>query len=827
MTASIQELVDEIIPERTVLIFGAGASIPSDAPSVANLIARISRDFKIDSEGLTLSEISGLAERKRNRRDLIAAIRDEFKGVRGKGSILNLPLYDWKSIYSTNYDEIVEYAYSKADKKLTVFSSNFDFTIHTDASATKLFKIHGTLKNDVSDGHASRLILTDLDYDQTQDYREALYLRLAGDLTAGTHVVIIGQSLADPDLREVVQRAISINQKAMGGGRIALLLYTPDQNRAALFEARGLRVAFGGLDDFFLHLARKSPQHVTAHRDSGDFLEFTPALRPVTWTVSEELDTQRADVSAIFNGWPARYADIVMGFTFERNVAKDILNRIHTEQKLCAVLLGASGVGKTTAARQAMRRLQALGFAAWEHKTDHALNPDDWFKVSERLESSKSVGVLMVDEAHSQLHAINELVDRLSAANRLSLRLVLISTRNHWGPRIKTPTVYLSGPELSLSQLNGAEIDRLLSLVETIPAMRSLVEAGFGGFSRQEQRRRLVDRCEADMFVCLKNIFATEKFDDIILREYAGLEHAEQEIYRYVAAMEHSGIRVHRQLVMRLLGLQANGVASTLDRLTEIISEYTVSDREGVYGWRVRHPVIASIVAKYKFADVSSIIDLFAKVIDQISPTYDIEIRTIRELCNIESGLSVIPDKAVQNHLLRKMMSIAPGERVPRHRLIRNLIDMGEFEKAESEIRIFEKDFRRDGPVVRYRILLMIARATLTPDLLREDRIAILSHARELAASAVNQYAGNKAVLGAYCEVGIEFFKFTGEPAAYDAAMDHLRKAEVRLGDPDITRMIVRYERRLSAQTPNPADEQADTDSIVPTLFEDTPTIAG
>jgi len=810
MTISIQELVDELVPERTVLIFGAGASIPSEAPSVTSLIARISQEFNIDSEGLTLSEISGLAERKRNRRDLIAVVRDEFKGTRAKGSILNLPLYGWKSIYSTNYDEVVEKAYLKAEKDLTVFTSNFDFTIHENPNATKLFKIHGTLNKDVADGNASRLILTDLDYDQTQDFREALYLRLAGDLTAGTHVVIVGQSLADPDLREVVQKAISINQKAMGGGRIALLLYTPDQNRASLFEARGLKVAFGGLDDFFLHLARKSPDHTTAHRDSGDLLDFSPALRPVTWIVSEEIDTRRADVSAIFNGWPARYADIVSGFTFERSVANEIINRIQRDQKLCAVLLGASGVGKTTAARQAVRRLQASGFAAWEHKSDHLLDSNEWLKVSERLESAGAVGVLLIDEAHSQLHAINDLVDQLSAASRTSLRLVLVSTRNHWGPRIKTPTIYLSGPELSLSQLNGQEIDRLLSLVETVPAMRALVETGFGGFSRQEQRRRLVDRCEADMFVCLKNIFASEKFDDIILREFAGLESSEQEIYRYVAAMEHAGIRVHRQLVMRILGLQANGVAAALVRLAEIINEYTISEKEGVYGWRVRHPVIARIVAKYKFADVAAIIDLFNKVIDQISPTYDIEIRTIRELCNIESGLSVIPDKAVQNNLLRKMMSIAPGERVPRHRLIRNLIDLGEFEKAESEIRIFEKDFRKDGPVVRYRILLMIARATLTPDLLREDRIAILTLARELAVTAVNQYGSNKAVLGAYCEVGIEIFKFTGDLSTYDAAMNHLRKAEVRLGDPDITRMIVRYERRLSAHTPNTTDDQVD-----------------
>jgi hypothetical protein len=114
-----------------VLIFGAGASIPSDAPSVKQIVHKISEVFKIESNGLTLAEIAGLAERKRNRRDLIQLVRDEFKGVHPKGSILNLPLYGWKSIFSTNYDELVEESYARARKPITVFSSNFDFTAYS------------------------------------------------------------------------------------------------------------------------------------------------------------------------------------------------------------------------------------------------------------------------------------------------------------------------------------------------------------------------------------------------------------------------------------------------------------------------------------------------------------------------------------------------------------------------------------------------------------------------------------------------------------------------------------------------------------------------
>jgi hypothetical protein len=156
------------------------------------------------------------------------------------------------------------------------------------------------------------------------------------------------------------------------------------------------------------------------------------------------------------------------------------------------------------------------------------------------------------------------------------------------------------------------------------------------------------------------------------------------------------------------------------------------------------------------------------------------------------------------------MLSIAPGERVPRHRLIRNLISLGEFEKAETEIRIYQKDFRREAPIDRYKILLLIARATETKGLQLGDRSVILEQARELAAASAERYDGNKHVLGAYCEVGVHAFKLTGSHTIFDEAMNVLRKAESRLGDPDITRMVIKYERRLSAQEISVTESNSD-----------------
>ena len=132
MSIAIQELIDQIQPEKTILIFGVGASVPSNAPNVGALVEAISSEFEIEAEGLGLSEISSLAENKRNRTDLIKLIRRKFSGLKAKGALLNLPNHAWKGIYTINYNELVEDTYQRAKKPLTVFSSDFDYKARHD-----------------------------------------------------------------------------------------------------------------------------------------------------------------------------------------------------------------------------------------------------------------------------------------------------------------------------------------------------------------------------------------------------------------------------------------------------------------------------------------------------------------------------------------------------------------------------------------------------------------------------------------------------------------------------------------------------------------------
>lgn len=452
MPITISAVADDVRPHSTVLLFGSGSSVPSGAPSVARILAAIEREYQQSVAGFSLAEVTELVEQKtKDRRRLITTLRGLFKSLRPTGGILNVPLYDWKSVFTTNYDEIIEDSYKRARKPLAAYSSNFDFTSEVPPASTKLFKLHGTISQDLCDGSVARLILTEGDYEHTQDYREYLFDRLKSDL-AGSRLIIIGHSLADPDIRDLITRAIAINSKALSAGRITLLMYERDDDRAALFEAKGLQVTFGGIDEFFAAMARKPQDFQLVPEDTDDALASSPALRPVTVDVSHAIEAGPADVSAMFNGWPATHADVAAGLTFSRAIADGMVHFLRSsEDARFAVVLGASGVGKTTASRQALQQLRVHSHTCWEHNPDHPLLVGDWLRVADELRKAGQCGVLFVDDASGHVNQINDLMDGLVSKKLTSLKIICASSRNSWRPRVKTPNLFKFGQEFILS----------------------------------------------------------------------------------------------------------------------------------------------------------------------------------------------------------------------------------------------------------------------------------------------------------------------------------------------------------------------------------------
>jgi hypothetical protein len=795
MPVDLSVLCRRIDVRNTILFFGAGSSCPSGGPTGAQLTTALATQFQIETRvPLGLSDLATVIEAKFDRRQLIEALQKILQPLQPARGILNLPEYDWAALYTTNFDLIIERAYRKFGKHLTAIASNFDFGSGVPNTDQQLYKIHGTIDQDHSLGHQHRMVITAADYDQASNYRELLFAKLAEQLFSKS-VIVIGHSLADSDLKFVVDEALRVKKSKGAPGSVTLLVFEKDDNLALVYEARGLQVCFGGIDDFFAELFKVSAPTQLLPGITDDPLDRDRSVHPSTISVLSSRASQTGNLARMFYGSPANYADIIRGWTFERDFADQLESQLASADERIAYVLGPAGCGKTTGVRKALSRLVDRDVPCWEHVRDLSFPAQAWGNIDDELRKCGQTGVLLIDDAHEHLHDINRLAERIGSQEKAALRLVLISSKPHWNPRLKSPSIFSHGKGYEIGPLSDREIDSLLDVLESSSDVSALVEQRFLGFNRTERRRRLAERCGADMFVCMKNIFGFEPFDEIILREYKSLNADYQAVYKRVAGMEAAGIRVHRQLVLRTVGIQGGQVARYLEDLDGIIQEKTINERHGIYGWSVRHSVIAEIIANYKLADPEEYYKLIENTVDNLNPTYEIEIRSMNEICSMKKGLGKIYNRNKQNVLLRKMISLAPRERVPRHRLITNLIDQGEYEAAHSEIRLFENELRLDGPVQRYKVKLLIERARHASGLMDEDRAAMVREAATLAEAGIQTFKEDKNLHAVYLEAGLVSLRYQKSYDIFDRAMQAAQAAYDRILDPDLARTISRYQR--------------------------------
>ena len=221
MPIDLEVLCRQITPDTTVLLFGAGSSIPSGGMPAAQLAQALAENFRqTDASDFSLAEISALIEKRYTRRPLIDFIRSKIQPLRAAGAILNVPLYEWRAIYTTNYDTLIEQSYHRAQVDHLVYSTNFDFQVQSSNTSIKIFKLHGTIQKDPCYGDNSRMIITENDYDITSQYREALYDNFRLQLSDGGTLIIIGHSLTDNDLKKEISESLRRKRESGAHGQI-------------------------------------------------------------------------------------------------------------------------------------------------------------------------------------------------------------------------------------------------------------------------------------------------------------------------------------------------------------------------------------------------------------------------------------------------------------------------------------------------------------------------------------------------------------------------------------------------------------------------------
>lgn len=790
MPISLEALCLILKPASTSLLLGAGASVPSGAPSGSQLAEILWRDVaRSSAHSDDLIETAGILERRYSRRPVIDALVSSLKKLKPTGGLLGLPKFGWKSIFSTNFDQLIESSYKAAGISLTPIRSNYDFSYREIRSDTTLYKLHGCISQDRSHGDKASMILTEQDYDDFEKYRQSLFSLLQSNLLTGD-ILIIGQSLRDRHLNDLIKKVLSFKQEG-APGNVYILVYDRDDLRAPLLEDKGAKVSFGGIDDFVHAMATNSPAPIfnTNPEDTTLPLALISQVENI-----DHARLKEPNVIKMFNGSSATFADVRSGVTFQRAQFPLAIDKITNADSPILVIVGAGGVGKTTFARQVLSGLYEKGYLALEHKSDFPFHSQPWISFESELKSKGSRAVIHLDECTRHLRQANLLAEHIAGLEDSALRVVMTANAAQWGPRIKSAAIYSKGSIIELSRLVDADLHALINLVDFNKTVGDLVHSDFKNLSRGSQFSRLRERCSSDMFVCLKNIFANDSLDRILLTEFDELNEDAQQHYRYVAALESVGMRVHRQLVMRMLGLRADQVSPVLSGLNGIVDEFEINSKDGIYGWTTRHIVIARKITEYKFSSIEDLEKLFRKIIESINPSIHTELQSIRDICDADYGIGRLGDAGIRKKLYRQLINVAPAERIPWHRLIRELLDETSLEETEYLIRDAIAAVGSDAPIDRYKVRLLTTRAEHTNGISESDRLALLRKAYELALKNISKHKNDKHSYRVLCEVAVKLVDRGEDHHLLSEAIARMRTGSEVILDPDLDRELRRYE---------------------------------
>lgn len=809
---SLSQLASELKPERTVLFLGAGASIPSGAPSGVQLIALVRAHLGDPTEKVsTFAEECSLLEMQHGRDALVEAIRTPLQSLTPHGGIELIPRFKWRSIYTTNFDLLVEHAYRAANVPLAVVTSNMDYHRADDDNLLPLLKLHGCIGNASGEGGRARIVVTERDHEESSQFRETLFNRLRFEMTT-KDVLFVGYSLSDSDLSGHIKEAARLHRESHTPGKLYCLIYEHDEMRARLLEQYGLRVAFGGIDDLLDSLV-SSPREDLATPPSFRAHRLPAQLIPTTDDPAQ-LAQRAPNAVRLFEGSPATYADIANQLTFERSLELQMLNAI-ADGALSISITGPAGVGKSTLGRRLLNRLRESGYHAWEHKHEFPLRSERWLELEQSLREKGEYGVLLIDDAPSHQRAVNQLADELSAKDNAHLSVILTAESSQWSVRTKSAALFSRGRVVSLSRLDSAEISRLVDLAAREPIVR-LVDARFAAQSRNAREEHLRKRCNADMFVALKNLFATDLLDNIILREFNALGEdgdstlkRAQEIYRNVAALQLAGLHVHRQVMLRMFSIPADDIAVLLTSLEGLVEEYDLDAENGMFGWRTRHEVIADVIYRYKFADNADRYALLRRAALSFNPAIAIERRSLIDLCNRDRGIRGLTLPSQKITLYELLVTLMPHERVPRHRLISEHLAQGNLADADRALREADEVVGYDPPLQRYRIQLLVKRAESTPRLATEDRRALLLGAWDEALRAVQRKRPDMYAFFTLLDVARSLAQTAGDATRLDEALGLARLGCEQLLDPKLSERVHKFESDVGMYRRHAAEMQA------------------
>lgn len=659
----LKDIGNEVVRGKISLFLGAGCSIDSGLPNWDTLKVMLLKRFPSCDQ--TLTSFFDLCQDiidtpPYNRHEIEEFLFEMFSGFRVTYPFKELVKYDWATIFTTNYDSIIETAYTDPQRLRpcrAILADNPSISI-SDRSKTQLFKIMGDLtKKSPEEG---KMVLTLRDYTETY-VRRSNYFKILGDILKSGRIVFIGYSFRDYIARSIIEEIIKVN--GIDQLQWSYALYNepiPNDAKAQFFfNSHKIIPIYCEFKEFFefirdncdskLILPSINFPHISARlRIFSKLIEFTEeevrSFSTAFYFLTEEKLIQPAgDKDAFFRNSSYNPAEYKENWDFIRDIYYDetyfsgqrlcLKQRIEEElkgedpeQNIILSLLGMPGSGKSFLGRRiafdfySSGKAPVLIISGDKPNIDFKIittfiedinnQLDDLWKGGEKLKRVKPI--IIFDDAAKYYKDISRLNQFLKSRGRLAL-IIAIERINEWNSiaavnlfKIRDFDTYIINEKLTNNE-EGRLIDHLYNI-------------GYLPVKDIFWKELVKQVYEDSFFACIYSFIHPSKLplNEIIKNQYLSMSEMARRVYSYICCFSQFNLQINIELLVRTIKYSYDQFVSEIlqKECLKIIYEEIDDDNNLLY--RAHHKIIAKKTIEFYYPDSEQQLSLISELLSNV-----------------------------------------------------------------------------------------------------------------------------------------------------------------------------------------------------------------
>ena len=652
----IRILSDRINEGKCILFTGAGINTEctnsrgEKAPVGAGLATAIAKRF-FPGEALSpdLPMVSAYVDTQYSRPELNRFIYDYFSDFHADTTLESIAKYRWRRIFTTNYDLLLEEAYQKsgAPSKLTPICTSYDVPVEAPGQKIPYYKLHGCISR--INSPQPPLVLTPKDYAGTEIERKTLILRLNEDIFFSTFL-FAGYSLRDPDF----QRLFFQVQRELGEQnfpRSFALMPDADLMTCKVWDQHKITVLRLTATQFFEKIGRLPPPPSSGGGPTAPTPPIAPSglgtrtaldLASAFDVVDKHLGTGSPNYESFFKGNVPDWDIIRNDADAQRDMYEDVMDQVllvdepaRARKADLAIITAEAGAGKSTLLmRLAFDLAVSFEQTVLFYRRGRKILVD---ALEELYRTQRKRIFVFFDDAADNVDKIRFLMDRAKALD-LPITVLAAERKNEWN-EIRVRLGQHVPAEFELSQLSNSEIENIIKVLEKTQCLKAI-----RNLSHADRVALFKDKAQKHLLVALREITEGKDFDHIVQDEFEGIpSETGKKTYLWVCALHQLGVPVRAGLISRLAHVSFAEFKEKLFKPCELVLIAEKDEREEIYLYRSRHPVIASIVFRFAQNRGEDTTSIFNQILSNMDLGYSSDREAFSEMIRLRQITDDMP----------------------------------------------------------------------------------------------------------------------------------------------------------------------------------------